>query len=76
MKTAGLIYSVKTCFLFNVGVLIHMSSVGICVISRVHPSDQLAVLHGKIFNVGHSAQTLQPHLSMLEHAMLIGTIDF
>ena len=54
-------------------VLIHMSSVGICVISRVHPADQPAVLHGKIFNVGHSAQTFQTHL--FKCAMLIG-IDF
>ena len=41
---------------------------------RVCPSDQLTILHGKNFNVGHYMLTFQPNL--FTPAKLIGTIGF
>ena len=38
------------------------SNLQIYLISCVHPAGQQAVLHGKIFHVGHYMHTLQPHL--------------
>ena len=51
-----------------------MSALWICVMNRVHPSGQLAVLRGQNFMVGHYTQTVQPNLFI--PAVLIGTFDF